>query len=885
MKKLLLSISIISLFAGAIHAQMPLTVGHQWTKAFPSASIGIQTEQAGSAVTPNGHLISATNYRYAVDANPNPDSTLVVTGASNYYNGIITILDQNENYHAHLNFANTTTDTKIVSVATDSDNNIYVLGYTSANITLGTVNPITVTITGSQGNYFLAKMNTNGFPLWAYSFNRTMNQTKLNTITVGDVNGSNRLFVGGYSTPGFNTDIKSGSGGAFFNPGGAIAYPIMISYDTDCNYVTYNYMNVSNSNAHGEITSIALKNNNLYLTGVFGGNFQIPPISINIATKGAFDVFVAKYNAIDLQPTWAGRLGSNNNDYSKDIAVDDNENVYVTGEFEGSGFNFDPAAAGTSLASAQNIFLTKLNSSGVFAWGRHFYGGVSTAELVNSIAVTGTGDVFMTGQIRLRVTVEDHMGNYITMINPSALNNNNALDIFLYRLNSSGGIEMTTHFGGSGNTAGSSFPSTNFERGVELNLDNGNLYLSANTTILRNFTAANIDFNPAPFTFGGLTDYLSTTNQYSTATLTKYYVCTDNSSASFPSSVVGTCPNNYLQYVPNPNNSNYSYYWNCAALGISSDSAILNIANPSAAYGGNVMNLQMTDANGCYKHLSAPIDGSGLSAASTSITGGATTLCNGYNYTLTATGSDVSWYANAFDTIPVTTGNTYSYMPMVQQSSSMAIYAATTNTLTGCQNPRAVFSYSLSFVPQPALIFDGTNWTSPLVGCADGQPRYMYFSTDGSGNVNVYADSTSITNLDGGTNGYGNWNLANYYNMNTPDTITVWVAQILYGGPTNSVPCEGIRYPVSFILNDCSIGINENTNLSTMLKVYPNPVKNILSIESKLSSKISIVNLLGTVVSSANVNFGTNKLDVSNLTSGVYFIQTSNGAFSKFIKE
>jgi hypothetical protein len=876
MKKLLLSISIISLFAGAGKAQMPLTVGHQWTKAFPSASIGIQTEQAGSAVTPDGHLISATNYRYAVDADPNPNSTVVVTGASNYYNGIITILDQNENYFAHLNFANTTTDTKIVSVVTDSENNIYVLGYSSANITLGTVNPITVTITGSAGNYFVAKLNTSGVPLWAYTTNRTMAQTKFNTIAVGDVNGSNRLFVGGYSTSGFNTDIKSGSGSAWFNPGGASGYPLIISYDTDCNYVTYNYMNVS-ANSGGIIASIVLKSNNLYLTGVFSGNLQIPPISINIATKGAYDVFVAKYNAIDLQPTWAGRLGSNNNDYSKDIAVDDNENVYVTGEFEGSGFNFDPAAAGTSLASGQNIFLTKLNSSGVFVWGRHFYGGTSTGEFVNSIAVTGTGDVFMTGQIRLRVTVEDHIGNNITTINPSALNNNNALDIFLYRLNSSGGIEMTTHFGGSGSTAGSSSYLTNYEKGVDLNIHNGNLYLSANTTILRNFNAENIDFNPAPFTFGGLGDYLSNTNQESTATLTKYYVCTDNSSAGFPSSVVGTCPNQFLQYVASPNSPDLTYQWNCAVLGINSDSAILNIANPSVAYGGKIMNLQITDTNGCYKHLSAPIDGSGLSAASVSITATATDLCNGNDYTFTSTGTDVKWYANAMDTIPLTSGNTYTYTPLLQQTTPMAIYAATTNTLTGCEEPRALHSFTVGVVPQPQLDLN-PGATGPLVGCADGQPRYLNVFTS----VKIFADSLSITEI-GSTSSW--WDLGSHYNMSTPDTITVWIEGQGYIGPTNSIPCESIRYPVSFILNDCSIGINEDTDLSSMLKVYPNPVKNILSIESKLSSTISIVNLLGTIVGTTEVNFGNNKLDVSNLAPGVYFIQTPNGDFSKFVKE
>ncbi|MCC6181462.1 MAG: hypothetical protein IT237_06480, partial [Bacteroidia bacterium] len=339
MKKLLLSASIIFLFAGAIKAQMPLTLGHQWTKAFPATNY--QTEQAASVVTPDGHLVSVTNYRYNIDVDPNPDSTVVVTGASSFYSGVISIMDSNENYQAHLNFANTQ-ETKIVDIATDSDNNIYALGYTSANISIGTVNPITLTITSAS--YFLVKLSTNGNPLWAYK-----TTAKLNTITVGDVNGSERLFVGGYAFKGTNTDIKNASGAGLFNSGSnGVAYPIMVSYDTACNYVSFNYINLQNnfSSPYGEINSITLKNNNLYLAGQFSEIFSISSIGVNITSKGGDDGFVAKYNAATLQPIWAKRVGSHAQDYIKTIDVDNNENVYLSGEFSGGGFNFDPVATG-----------------------------------------------------------------------------------------------------------------------------------------------------------------------------------------------------------------------------------------------------------------------------------------------------------------------------------------------------------------------------------------------------------------------------------------------------------------------------------------------------------------------------------------------------------
>ncbi len=865
MKKLLLSISIISSFAGAIRAQMPLTAGHQWTKAFPSVNIGIQTEQVTSKETNNGYIISATNFRYSVDADPNPTNIVtVLAGHPNHYNGLVTILNQNGNYQTHLLFS-CTNESKIVDIATDSDNNIYVLGISNAPLTISDIGG-TSSFTVATG-YFLAKMNTNGFPLWAYPYNVSI-ANRFTSITTAEIGGVNRVFVGGSAYPGLKVDIKNQATSTFY-PGSNGFYPIVIAYDEDCNYVNYNHMGISaGSGGINTINSLKFINNKLYMTGVFAGSLQIPALSINIASKGGDDVFVAKYDAVNLQPTWARRLGSNATDYAKAIAVDNSENVYVTGEFTGSNFNFDPAVSGATNSSAENIFLTKLYSDGSFVWGRHFYGAVSTSELVNGLAVTDGGDVFITGQARPRINVETQGGSYVWTINPTALNNNNALDIFLYRLNTFGDIEMATSFGGSGSTPNSSSPSTNYERGVNLNLHNDNLYLSATTTILRNFNAENIDFNPAPFTFDGLADYLSSTNGESTATLTKYYVCSDNSSVAFPSSIVGTCPNKYLQYTPNPNNSTYSYHWNCASLGISSDSAILNIANPSTAFGGKIMNLQMTDANGCYKHLSAPIDGSGLSAASVSITSSATNLCNGNAYTFTATGSNVKWYANASDTISVASGNTYTYSPLLQQTTPMAIYASTTNTSTSCEEPRALHSFTVGVVPKPIL--DSIN-SGPFVGCADGQPRYVNVFTS----VKIFGDSLSSTEI-GSTSSW--WDLGSQYNMNTPDTITVWIEGQGYIGPTNSIPCESIRYPVRFILINCNVtSISESSMISNTFKIYPNPANDVITINydglNETNSSIEITNTVGQIIMKQDVANETLKnITISNLSNGIYFV-------------
>ena len=70
-----------------------------------------------------------------------------------------------------------------------------------------------------------------------------------------------------------------------------------------------------------------------------------------------------------------------------------------------------------------------------------------------------------------------------------------------------------------------------------------------------------------------------------------------------------------------------------------------------------------------------------------------------------------------------------------------------------------------------------------------------------------------------------------------------------------------------------------------VVSIYPNPTSSILNIEVKEQTQITIVNVLGDVVLTQTIN-GLSKMDVSNLTTGVYFIQDSkSGQAIKFIKE
>lgn len=84
------------------------------------------------------------------------------------------------------------------------------------------------------------------------------------------------------------------------------------------------------------------------------------------------------------------------------------------------------------------------------------------------------------------------------------------------------------------------------------------------------------------------------------------------------------------------------------------------------------------------------------------------------------------------------------------------------------------------------------------------------------------------------------------------------------------------------------LSISEN-ELSKLFQIYPNPTKDILFFDVKNDIQIlsiSLFNMLGSKI--VEINNPTNKLNLSNINTGVYFIniQTDKGKFTKrLVKE
>jgi hypothetical protein len=100
------------------------------------------------------------------------------------------------------------------------------------------------------------------------------------------------------------------------------------------------------------------------------------------------------------------------------------------------------------------------------------------------------------------------------------------------------------------------------------------------------------------------------------------------------------------------------------------------------------------------------------------------------------------------------------------------------------------------------------------------------------------------------------------------------------GGTNNLTGFGGDRFTVKWEFSTNNIMDKQ----AAKLQLHPNPVKNILTIESNETEKYSIYNNNGNLIQ-AETSAINGQIELSNLAPGMYFITNSAGNSAKFIKE
>ena len=289
-------------------------------------------------------------------------------------------------------------------IATDSNGNVYVGGYSDA--TWGT--PLRA-FTGSYDAY-VAKLTSNGSLAWNTFLGGTFNDF----CTSISVDASGNVYAGGISRAAWGTPVRAYTG---------LNDSFAVKLDTNGNLIWNTFLGgTGNDDSYG----IAVDGSgNVYLGGISDISWGVPVRAHTQVNDG----YAAKL-ASDGSLVWNTFLGAASVDWLYGIAVDSSQNVYVAG--------YSTISWGTPVRAKSSLmdgFAAKLDSNGNLTWNT-FLGG-SGNDQSYGIALDAIGNVYVSGKSPSSwgVPVQSHSGSD---------------DGFVTKLANDGSLIWNTFVGGSG---------------------------------------------------------------------------------------------------------------------------------------------------------------------------------------------------------------------------------------------------------------------------------------------------------------------------------------------------------------------------------------------------------------------------------------------------
>jgi hypothetical protein len=790
---------------------------------------------------------------------------------------------------------------KAKNILSDAQQNIYILGtyFNSADLDPGSG---TFSVTGSDENSFIVKLDANGNFIWGLSF-----PISNNAFDMSIDNNSNLIVIGVASQ---NVDLDPGVGKQLATA--RCSYILKLTTSGTMVWIKPYYSDYSNGETDVFFTKVTADNsNNIILTGKLsgasydmdlGGGISI----INGTTRYNISKmdFVTKVNSSG-NFVWVKTFvnGSPTSDILfASLKSDTQGNIIISGNFKES-IDFDPDPSSQfdlyggftspySQIVVPTVFICKLNSNGSFVWTQSF----NVLGIVK-MAIDRQNNIFLSGAYLENSDLNGGAGTF--KLSSYVLSGSN---YFITKINSAGVFQWAKRFGGKleaaitalicddnnnvyaaiyNNFANSATPTTgpDFDPGLDsvyadyngfglgvFKLDSQGDFVSRKTFYegsASNNGAAKIESfyvkNGFVFSTGLFPKYgndfdpdprfntVMTAAGYKDVFICKFSVL----SISVQSKVNPTCSNkndgsitiNVLDGHPP-----YSYSWSGYP---SNNSGTLNNL-PAGTY-----SCIVTDGSGC-SHSIPPVT---------------LTSPPPINISFSTTNENCVNNGNNGSAISSVNGGTLPYQyawnlesqsngPDIQNVSAGS-YSLTITDALGCLKSESV---TVGYTYNPSSFSYTTNgMVASFVRTGTGCDKFVW--DFGNGNTSTINPNPTVTYLAAGT--YG-------------------VCLQCNDQPSECVKCVNITVP-SIISGGTTVGIEEAQRISD-IKVYPNPTTDFITIEnrnSKFSSTYTILNLTGQPVLIGNLIGESTTVGVNKLSSGIYLLQvgeTEKHLF-KFVKK
>jgi gliding motility-associated-like protein len=313
----------------------------------------------------------------------------------------LAIKSEAQNYVWTQGFGNTRSD-KAISIKTDSAGYIYVSGYFSNTVTLGT-NALVLNYTANTNSKeaFLAKYDSTGFCLWARSGGQYFDDRVLGLDVDAD---GNSVITGTFwqTSAGFQMGAVNVTGSGF----GSGDQCFIVKHDKNGNQLWGNFI-CSNSGDDQGLDIATDKSGNHYVVGFMTGTTLYVGGNAVTATNNnppphRHSYWLAKLDG-NGQPQWARTFGhlpwdpAHNKYVERDIAVavDDSGGVYITG-----GYDSTRPFGTMSLVpkGGTDVFVMKYDTAGNFQWATN--AGSDKDDWGNGICSDKNGHIYVVGEHR-----------------------------------------------------------------------------------------------------------------------------------------------------------------------------------------------------------------------------------------------------------------------------------------------------------------------------------------------------------------------------------------------------------------------------------------------------------------------------------------------------
>lgn len=297
----------------------------------------------------------------------------------------------------------------MMNIAADQSGNVIVFGsFTSATMQIGSFT-LTNTV-APEAQFFLVKFDPSGNVLWAKNAGNAQNGVAtLGGIALAFGTGAITCDAADniYITTNFRLPVITIGGITLTNNTtvGSKRDILLAKYDPSGSPVwAKSFGGAENDEAYGITVN---SSGDIYIAGVFGSpTLTFGPSILSNGTPNQL-AFIARFDNSGT-PTWACSSGGSGGEYAIGLAVDRNDNVYMTGGMQDHSISF----SGTAISkSTQNpaLYLIKFDPANNVSWYKLITSADSAGAWGYSIAMSQCGIVWVSGVMKDSVNIDGNI--------------------------------------------------------------------------------------------------------------------------------------------------------------------------------------------------------------------------------------------------------------------------------------------------------------------------------------------------------------------------------------------------------------------------------------------------------------------------------------------